>query len=460
MLERVKQTIRQQNLFHSGDSVLVGVSGGVDSVSLLESLLQLKDELSITVAAAHLHHGLRGKEADEDEIFVQELCKKKGVLLFCTHINIREMAEREKMTLEEAGRRARYAFFRDLAKEKGFTKIATAHNANDNAETIVMHFLRGASVGGLAGIPYRNGSVIRPLLDVTRRDIEAYAKEQGLAYRTDSTNQNLHFTRNRIRHVLLPLLERDFNPGLLRTLLTNAGIFSSCQDFIEKETEMRFARLARPVSGGFAFSCRSLQEEEPYMRMALLRRAAHSLAGDREISAAIIEQIHLLLEQSSGAQSIAGNLTARLYDGCLYIRRETPAVTFYHNLPETGRLSIPEIGGCFYLSREVGFRRPEGVQEACLDAEKLAGKQLAVRSRRAGDVFYPTGMTGKKSLREFYIDKKVPRFMRDEIPIVTADEDIIWVVGHRLDARYIAKAGTREILCLQYVEGEQTNDKH
>ncbi|MBO4289626.1 MAG: tRNA lysidine(34) synthetase TilS [Lachnospiraceae bacterium] len=216
MLRQVEQDISRYGIIEQGDRITVGLSGGADSVCLLLLLLELKQKYGLTLKAVHVHHGLRGAEADEDEVFVRDLCERLGVPLAVRHADVKAQAERTGCSVEEAGRKLRY---RALREEAEGGKIATAHHSDDNCETILFNILRGTGFAGLAGIPQVNGDVIRPLLHVTREQIEDYLKEKGQPYRTDATNASPAYARNRIRNELLPWLEREINAGAREHLL-------------------------------------------------------------------------------------------------------------------------------------------------------------------------------------------------------------------------------------------------
>ena len=203
VINKVKQTIKRYDLIKEGDSVLVGLSGGADSVALCHIL----HTMGINIVAAHLNHNIRGEEAKRDEEFAKTFAKKLGVRFVSKSVNVRELAKNTGMSDEMAGREARYAFFDDVCKSYGLTKIATAHNRNDRAETILMNLMRGSTMSGLSGIPYKRDNIIRPILDLTRAEIESYCDSMGLLYVTDSTNAADDYTRNKIRHKLLPLIE-------------------------------------------------------------------------------------------------------------------------------------------------------------------------------------------------------------------------------------------------------------
>ena len=320
--EKVRQTIRRHDMLAPGESVLVGISGGADSVCLLHVLWALQGELGIRVLAAHVNHGIRGEEADRDQEFVRSLCARWDVPLFEENIQVRELAKEEGISLETAGRLARYRFFSRIAGEQGITKTATAHNRNDQAETVLMRILRGTGIDGLAGIQYcRRDGVIRPLLDVEREEIEAYCAAHGLRYCTDSTNGENSYTRNRIRNQLIPELQAQFNPGIVQTLSVLAENMAEDGGFIDGYTRRLYRRINSPAPAKkpVVLDIASLAMVEPCVRIRLVRLAARDAMGD----AYALERRHVdavldLLEKETGAQAeLPGGLRAAVRYGWL-----------------------------------------------------------------------------------------------------------------------------------------------
>ena len=248
---KILKTISEFNMFGRGDRVLAAVSGGADSVCMLHMLCALKKNLGFELACAHLNHGLRGEAAEADARFVEELCKKLGVTFYVKCVDVAELAKDCKLSTEEAGRKARYDFFNELKEAHGFTRIATAHNKNDNAETVLMRIIRGSGLDGLSGIPYvREDNVVRPLLDVSRQEIEEYCKKYNLEYRTDTTNLENDYTRNKVRNLLIPYIEKEFNSGIIDSLNRLSKNASQDSQFVNDYAKRLFERLGSPLPGG------------------------------------------------------------------------------------------------------------------------------------------------------------------------------------------------------------------
>lgn len=241
--EKVRKTIREFNLIEKNDSIVVGVSGGPDSMTLLSILLKLKEEFHLKIYVAHVNHMLR-ENAIKDEEYVKEFCKKNNIEIFIKKANISEIAQKEKIGLEEAGRNIRYNFFEEVLKNTKSNKIAIAHNKNDKVETIIMHLLRGSGISGLRGIePIREEKFIKPLIECDRQEIENYCKENNLQPRIDKTNFENEYTRNKIRNIVIPYIKKEFNPNIIETITRLADVVSSEDDFIENVSNENYKKL-------------------------------------------------------------------------------------------------------------------------------------------------------------------------------------------------------------------------
>lgn len=251
LLENVKRFIKDKKLILPGDSVIAGFSGGADSTALVHILYRLQKELGFNLTAAHLHHGIRGEEADRDLKFAQDFCRSLNIEFKYKKCDIPKIAAENKISEETAGREERYRFFAELASENG--KIATAHNKNDNAETIIHHMIRGSGINGLCGIAAKRDNIIRPLIDTERGEIESYCKENGLAYVTDSTNSEIDYTRNRIRHCVMPEMRR-INPQIISALCRMAELAESDNEYIEAEAEKAYEKYVTLKDGQAVYS--------------------------------------------------------------------------------------------------------------------------------------------------------------------------------------------------------------
>ena len=390
MLNKLLSFVRQQKLIAPGDTVTCAVSGGADSVALLFALYLLRDKLKIQLSAAHFNHHLRGEESDRDEAFVREFCERYDIPLTAGHGNIVP----GKKGLEAAARDARYAFLRSLPG-----KIATAHTADDNAETVLMHLVRGTGLKGLGGIAPVNGKVIRPMLSVTRQEVESFCAEWCLSYITDSSNEGDAFLRNRLRHHVMPLLKQE-NPQLAEN--TSAMALRLRQD------EGCLAQLSETCE----MNVETLREMHP----ALRSRALESLlkrSGVREPEASHIAQAEALVftDKPSAFARFPGGVTIARNYGRLEIREEQ------ESLPDVV-LTVP--GSVLW-----GDYRITASEEAGEGLILHPASPITVGSRRSGDTIRLSG--GTKSLKKLFIDRKIPAASRNRIPVLRDEQGILAV---------------------------------
>lgn len=244
MKEKVKEIIKKYNLINSGDKIVLGVSGGPDSIAMLDILRQLKSEMEFEIYVVHINHSIRGEDADEDEEYVKNYCRKYEIECFTKKIDVPTIARTEKIGTEEAGRKVRYEYFEEILKETGSNKIAIAHNKNDNVETIIMHLLRGSGISGLKGIePIRENKFIKPLIECDRQEIEKYCEENNLQPRIDKTNFENECTRNKIRNIVIPYIKKEFNPNIIETMTRLSDVISSENDFIENIAKENYNKI-------------------------------------------------------------------------------------------------------------------------------------------------------------------------------------------------------------------------
>ena len=427
------ETVKKHGLLKKNERVLVGLSGGADSVTLLHLLLQVADEYGITVGAAHINHQLR-KTADRDMNFCKALCDSLGVHLDILTVDIKSAAKAQSMSEELCARNVRYDFFAGL----GYDKIATAHNKNDNAETILFNFMRGAGTAGLCGIPYRRGNIIRPLLDIKKADITAFCKENGYDFVTDETNLEEIYTRNKIRLSLIPQIENNFNENFVNTITENAELLHLDEEFLEKSAEKLYngeitSDLAEKVPRAMLFRLIQLYYKE-------------QTGMSQKLSVAFVKKLLKLLEDNRTGSKIdlPAGFEGYISYGKLIIDKKAENAGFEYPIFPDNPLYIPEIGKTVLLKSD---------KKGKITLSDTNG--LKIRNKRNGDFFYPVGMQGKKRLSDYFTDKKIPRKQRFNIPILTKDGDIVSVIGYRNDKRFAdAKNAAYSILVKEADDAE------
>lgn len=426
MKEIIKKTIKEHGLIMPGQRVLTALSGGSDSVCLLHVLKSLQDELDFRLYAAHLNHSIR-PEADSDSRFVADLCKRLDIKCFIKKLDIRDMAKKRHISEELCGREERYKFFEEIAAQSNIDLIATAHNKNDTAETVLMHIIRGSGIDGQRGIAYKRGNIIRPLLDVQKADIESFCRENGYEFVTDKTNSETIYTRNRVRLRLIPMICRDFNPAFVDTLVRNSKIIDEDAEYLECEAKKLYGEI---VSGGSADAER-LRALPPAMARRVINIMYREFAGGgNNLQSVYCESIMKLLRTgASGKHVDLCNETELALEAkrAFFRKKSHNSEEFCYRLLPNVRVEIPEAGVFVTLTEWKG----EGERFFFDDAERIFA-----RSRRRGDVFYPTGMSGKKKLSDYFTDAKIPLSERNKIPIITYNDELVWVLGRRRDRRF------------------------
>lgn len=432
ILNKIKQTLTEYNMINEGGSILVGLSGGADSVCLTHALWSLKDELGIKLYTAHLNHGIRGDEALRDECFAKDFSEKLGIRCFVKNADIPRIADETGCSEETVGRKIRYEFFKELCEKYDIKKIATAHNKNDNAETLVMNFMRGSGIGGLCGIPYKRDNIIRPILDISREEIEKYCIEHSLDYVTDSTNLTDDYTRNKIRHKLIPFIQKEFNSNFVNTVSDNSMLIKEDSEYLEEKASRVYAEFVH--DGGVEIE--SLLEQPPALRRRVIRYMLKDVYKElNDIPLGYVNDILSLTKKQSGTKiQLADNVTARNEYGKLIIEQDlVQSEPFRYELRCGETLNIPEIKKTVTISL-TDKRTKDGAIYLSCGTDDI----IVIRSRRSGDKFYPDGMTGSKKIKDYFINEKIPKEKRNSIPIIEINDKIA-AVGRRVDRNFLFK---------------------
>ena len=445
ILDQVRKTVARYHMLSEGDCVIVGVSGGVDSVALLSILCGLRDDYGLSLVVAHLNHRLRGAESERDEGFVRKIARQFDLFCEVESIAVSGMKQRGN-TLQEAAREARFLFFRRLLRKHRADKVALGQTADDQAETMVMRFLRGAGLSGLRGIPPASGEVIHPLIETRRAQLEDYLAGVGLDHVEDSSNRKDVYLRNRVRRHVVPFLE-GYNPNLKENLVRMARVLWHEDQYLTRETDRVWRQMTRRHGETVCVELSPFRSLHPALQFRLLKRAVHGVSGadgKRVAAAHIVGLVNLAATGSPHSMiNLPGGVIARRVYDCLEIRRGRAPVVKGFDVSVTlpGTAMIQEIGkklmGEWVDTWDV---RESSAQIAFLDADRLQ-PMLRVRNWRPGDRFRPLGMTGSKKIKDCFIDWKIPADQRNQIPLVVSANTIVWVVGHRIshDARVTAE---------------------
>lgn len=468
LIERVRLLIERFNMTKPGDRVLVGVSGGPDSIALLHILWTIRDDLQILPCVVHLNHQLRGEESTKDAQLVKEFAEKLSLPCFIENIDVKNHQKKFGMSLQEAAREVRFAFFEQLALQLDADRVALGHHADDQAETILLNLLRGTGLSGLKGIPYVRSIYIRPLLEVRRREIEDYCRRHLLPVRLDSSNLKPVYTRNRIRLQLLPVLERDYNPQIVHALVRLGYICREEDAYLKQQATEVYRNLSeKQENGGLALNKEALRSLPPFLCRRILRLAWQEVTGEtKELSYYHVEQLMEMLQKRVGGRVLILPRQIRViktrsflcFSRCV---EPQPVPPYQYPLVAPGMTYVPEID--LHLKTElllmpnVPSFEEISPKEALLDYDVIK-EPLWVRRRQEGDVFSPLGLGGRTiKLKKFLIDSKIPRYERDWIPLVVSGKDIVWVGGLRPAETFKVTVGTTRCLYLRIIERRMDN---
>lgn len=461
LLAKTSRYINHHGLISPGEAVIVAVSGGPDSMALLDILYRLSSGKHFSLAVAHLNHQLR-PEAEPEEEFVRQRCRDYDLPCHVRRVDVQKAARQARKGLEEAARECRYAFFRELLVSLGAQRVATAHHRNDQAEGVLFNLLRGAGVKGLRGMLPAQGPFIRPFLCLNREEITLYLQENGLPFCVDASNSDVHFTRNRIRHRLLPFLEQEFNPRTVDTLNQLADIARQENDYLEAECARIWPLvLQEEDQNTISLDAEQLIKLHPALQRRLLLRALERSGGAGGWSLGDVERARALLEKGGSSKQVQpgkGITVRKSYRSLAFQKQVEKTRPFSYQVPIPGSIFVSELGETFSFTvqaRPVDMSTRGG--ELYLDYDRLP-PELLLRSRQSGDRLQPRGMTGHKKLKDLFIDMKVTRGERERVPILASPGgDIYALLGLRVAAPAAVQADTGRVLVIKRLAGDQTN---
>ena len=447
---RFSTFVRSADLVHPRDCVLLAVSGGVDSMVMLHLFEAFRQPWKLELHVAHLNHQLRGDESLQDEEFVRRTAEELGLPCHTERADILEHAHRRRISKQEAAREVRYQFLEEVRSSIGAASVATAHQADDNAETVLLNALRGTGIRGLAGIPVRrdSGRIIRPLLFARRAEIEAYADAHAIPYRTDSSNESTEYTRNYLRKAIIPLLS-EIHPDVVESLNRISRSMRQLDERIGNELEDRWPSLcSSDDKGRTTLRVSRILSEPAYLQEEIALRLLRSL--DIEAHASVVQRILGLCTQPSGRSlQLSGTLTVYRDRDRLVVVPSMPPQAFSQRVDLGVTYTFPT----FEFSVSGPLAPPSRLNSArtteFADADRLRGR-LFLRTWRDGDWFIPLGMRKKKKLSDYFTDEKVPLFEKPTIPILESEGAIVWVCGKRLDDRFKVTDRTRSVVKLEY----------
>ena len=452
MIKKVTDYVKKYQMVESYDTIVAGVSGGADSVCLLFVLLEMKKQIPFILKVVHVNHRIR-EDADQDAEFVRMLCESYKIPFFLIEEDIQSLAKQSGCSTEEEGRRVRYqAFFQMLGDDCG--KIAVAHNSNDRAETMLFHLFRGTGLSGASGIRPVNGRIIRPLLCVTREEIEEWLSEKGIPYCTDSTNEEDGYTRNRIRHHILPYAEQEICRGAVVHMNRAADDFMMAEEYLKRETEKAEKRCTWKDGQVIKIRISAFEQEDEYLKGRILLSCIEKAAGARkDITWTHIQAVERLFK-THGSKEV--HLPYQLvvykeYDlGMIqrYGLEHTQTKEYTIQIP--GQVVVPGLGIVEFtvFSIDKSQNIPEKTYTKCFDYDKIHSS-MSFRTRQKGDyltVKRNSGKIGHKLLQDYFVNEKIPKEERERIYILAEGSHVLWIPGHRISEHYKIDERTCRVL--------------
>ncbi|MDI1472408.1 MAG: tRNA lysidine(34) synthetase TilS [Thermodesulfovibrio sp.] len=455
LLQKVEKTIEKFNMLSIGDHVLVGLSGGPDSVCLLHVLRELKIKYKLKISASYIDHGLRPNETPKEIEFCQKICNDLDLPFYTKSVDVREFAKQEKINLQESARILRYGALDQISLNIKADKIAVAHNADDQAETVIMRLLRGSGPAGLSGIPPVRKKIIRPLIEIERVEIEEYLNKRNIQYIKDPSNESLKYLRNKIRHTLMPVI-KSISPQATKIISKTADIMREENDYINVAVTKSLMRLmSRKTDQKVELFCNPMEILNIVILRRALRVAIDSVKDLRGIEFDHIEKIIDLIKKGKPGDRIylpKGIKAIKNYS-TLVISAEPPKKLSTYEISKPGEIFLQEASivlSIEELDREEVKDFGDGKNTVYIDREKI-NFPLILRPRKPGDFFYPFGFGKKKKLQDFFVDEKIPRDERDLIPIIENSGEIVFIAGYRLDDRYKIEHNTKRCLKIKVI---------
>ena len=441
--EKVKAYIKKYDMISKEDKVILGLSGGPDSVCLL---LLLK-ELEVDVHAVHVNHGIRGKEADADEAFVKELCKREDIPFSGYHVDVPAYAKEVGLSCEEAGREVRREIFQKEMDKVHATKIALAHHMNDNAETLLFNLSRGTGIKGMAGIRPIRGEYIRPILCLTRKEIEEWLEEKGESYCVDCTNEEDVYTRNRIRNHMIPYMEENVNAKVVEHLSNLSEQILQLEAFVERQTTMLYEKAVKKERGAFLLDIETLKAADPAIRSALIKRVLGEAAGkEKDIESVHLKTVEDLADRQSGKKlNLPYGLEAVRRYGNIWIEKAQKDVK---------KEAFSKVEMRTFDCEGMPDTFPESPYTKWFDYD-IIKNNVVIRGRKTGDYITIDRNGNKQKLKKYFANAKIPQNQRDEVMLVADGDHIMWVVGYRQNQHYQVTEQTKHILEIKIIGGER-----
>ncbi len=446
--QKVIRFIKENNLISEGDRVLIALSGGPDSVFLLHFFNKFKSKYKIVLGAVHINHLLRGNDSDRDEIFCKAICNELDIPIYTVKANVKLYAKRNKHSLEIAGRNIRYDFFEKILSTKKYSKIATAHNADDNAETVLLNLIKGTGINGIAGIPVKRDKIIRPILCLSKKEILEYLEDNKFEYRIDESNLSNEYERNFLRNNVIPLIQKNLNPSFTENILNSSLNFQRLNLFLEKMMVQLKSGIDIKKNKYLALPVKHFEIVDEFLISQLLKTLIDK-NFNLQSNSDDLKKIFLIKNKQAGkSEELSNNLLVLKERDKIIITKKKPGKKNADKSIQIGKsvkvndknLSINQV-----IKSKVKIGKSKNI-------EFISGDNIndvfTIRTWQNGDKFYPIGMKGTKKLSDYLNEIKIDSFQKKNQLVLINNGKIVWIIGHRLDDRFKITSQTKRILKL------------
>lgn len=466
MLQKIVSFVEDNSMLEKKDKVVIGVSGGADSVCLFFVLLELKQQYNLELFVVHVNHGIRGIEADEDEAYVKQLCQQENVFFQSIHADVRTLAKNQGVTEEEAGRNLRYEAFYNACKKHQCHKIAIAHNKNDQAETVLFHLFRGSGLKGLTGIPPVRQEVIRPLLCISRGEIETYLTQRNILYQTDRTNLEEKYSRNKIRRKVLPYVTGEINGKAAEHVVQVASTLKEIQEYINNNAQKAYVRVVKHQEGKYVLPVEEFFQEDRVIQKEILRNIINELAGKlKDIEANHIDLILQLKNKQVGKRlDLPYEICAiREYEAIRIYQREKEKDIRLEKEDKLVEIFASGVYQVPWSQMQISFEIKEYKKNEVIpknnctkwfDYDRIKST-VFIRTRQPGDYFQLDGKGSRKKIKTYFIDRKIPVDEREKVPLLADGSHVMWIIGERISEAYKVSEETNRILEVKIFGGIQ-----
>lgn len=449
LYQKIFKFIKNNELIKKGDKLLLAFSGGADSVFTFSFLRKHLNYLGISLGAAHLHHHLRGEEAENDRQFCRKLCREYNIPFYTEDLDVKSFAEENKLSKEEAARFLRYQKLSEICVRYGFDKIVTAHNQNDNTETILLNLIKGTGFDGLTGIPVKRDNIIRPILCVSREEIEKYLKANELDYRTDSTNESNEYYRNFLRNRILPLLKENINPSLDKSIFQTSSILSKLKNIIDEKTVLAIKKYVTENENRLKIDLEFFEEYDIGIFGEILKKKVNEKFGE-EFDYNDFEIVLELNQKQVGKYvEISDKVVAVRERNSILIKPKETESFEPVELKIGDKFSSPEFEILIDHANAQNINYSNSNKIEFIDGNEIEGNFI-LRRWEWGDKFFPLGLKTGKKVSDFLNEQKVPAYRKKQQLVLTNRNNIVWIVGLRIDDKYKVSNETKKLLKLEF----------